>query len=375
MRPSQRATCVPGGTSTTSGVAVRAVLQSAQPVPAAVRPVVAATPERLQVAQRVVAAQRSRRRRGRRRRRRARPSGHGPHAGRTATRRRPARLEPRYARDRPACCGVTIGTMDRVMVITGASTGIGAATARQAAEAGYRVVLAARTRRQARVAGRANSATGRARSAATSASTRTSRRSSRRRSTPSAGSTSCSPTPASASRAASTAGDPEDAKQMILTNVFGVWATIRATAQALRETKGHLLITSSIAGRRALKGSLYSSTKFAVTGMGEAARLDFNGTGVRVTLIEPGMVETEGFSHDLDETLPRRRHRPRRHVRRRAAAARRRQRDPRAADRAGHLANHPFGRWQAAGAPVRSAGARGHAGPCLRGRPCGRPGR
>ncbi len=99
------------------------------------------------------------------------------------------------------------------------------------------------------------------------------------------------------------AGDPEDAKQMILTNVFGVWGTIRATAAALRETKGHLLITSSIAGRRALKGSLYSSTKFAVTGMGEAARLDFNGTGVRVTLIEPGMVETEGFSHDLDATL------------------------------------------------------------------------
>ena len=132
------------------------------------------------------------------------------------------------------------------------------------------------------------------------------------------------------------AGDPEDAKQMILTNVYGVWDTIRATAQALRETKGHLLITSSIAGRRALKGSLYSSTKFAVTGMGEAARLDFNGTGVRVTLIEPGMVETEGFSHDLDETLDGRRHRPRRHVRRRAAAARRRQRDPRAADRAGH---------------------------------------
>ena len=100
-----------------------------------------------------------------------------------------------------------------------------------------------------------------------------------------------------------TEGDPEQAKQVVLTNVYGIYATIRATANALRETKGHLVITSSIAGRRALKGSLYSATKFAVTGMAEAARQDFNGTGVRTTLISPGMVETEGFSHDLDATL------------------------------------------------------------------------
>jgi NADP-dependent 3-hydroxy acid dehydrogenase YdfG len=37
--------------------------------------------------------------------------------------------------------------------------------------------------------------------------------------------------------------------------------------------------------------------------MREPARLELNGTGARVTLIEPGMVETEGFSHDLEETL------------------------------------------------------------------------
>ena len=38
-----------------------------------------------------------------------------------------------------------------------------------------------------------------------------------------------------------------------------------------------------MAGRRALQGSLYSATKWAVTGMGESARQDFNDTGVRVT--------------------------------------------------------------------------------------------
>jgi NADP-dependent 3-hydroxy acid dehydrogenase YdfG len=82
---------------------------------------------------------------------------------------------------------------------------------------------------------------------------------------------------------------------MVLTNVYGAALTIRATYDALAESKGHLILTSSIAGRRALQGSLYSATKFAVTAMGEAARLDFNDTGVRVTLIEPGMVDTPFF--------------------------------------------------------------------------------
>jgi NADP-dependent 3-hydroxy acid dehydrogenase YdfG len=164
--------------------------------------------------------------------------------------------------------------MDRVFLIAGASTGIGAATARLAAEAGYRLVLAARsidkldeltTELGGIAVAFANAGIGHPRGFE--------------------------------------AGDPEDAKQAVLTNVFGVYATIRATAAALRATRGHLVITSSIAGRRALKGSLYSATKFAVTGMAEAARQDFNGTGVRTTLISPGMVETEGFSHDLDDTL------------------------------------------------------------------------
>ena len=82
---------------------------------------------------------------------------------------------------------------------------------------------------------------------------------------------------------------------MVLTNVYGAALTIRATIDHLKATQGHLLLTSSIAGRRALPGSLYSATKFAVTAMGEAARQELNGTGVRVTLIEPGMVDTPFF--------------------------------------------------------------------------------
>jgi NADP-dependent 3-hydroxy acid dehydrogenase YdfG len=194
--------------------------------------------------------------------------------------------------------------MDSVFLIAGASTGIGAATARQAAEAGYRLVLAARS--EDKLQSLVEELGGESKAIAVRCDV-----------------TQWSDQEAMVERARAAfgridvvfanagigqppgfeAGDPEDAKQMVLTNVYGIYATIRATAAALRATKGHLVITSSIAGRRALKGSLYSATKFAVTGMAEAARQDFNGTGVRTTLISPGMVETPGFSHDLDETL------------------------------------------------------------------------
>ena len=88
---------------------------------------------------------------------------------------------------------------------------------------------------------------------------------------------------------------PEHWRDMVLTNVLGAAFTIRATLPALKDTKGHLLLTGSVAGRRAIPGSLYSSTKWAVTGMGESVRQELNGTGVRTTVIEPGMVQTPFF--------------------------------------------------------------------------------
>jgi len=88
---------------------------------------------------------------------------------------------------------------------------------------------------------------------------------------------------------------PELWRDMVLTNVLGAAYTIRATIPALKESVGHLLLTSSVAGRRALPGSLYSATKHAVTAMAESARQELNDSGVRVTSIEPGMVDTPFF--------------------------------------------------------------------------------
>jgi NADP-dependent 3-hydroxy acid dehydrogenase YdfG len=185
---------------------------------------------------------------------------------------------------------------DPVLLITGASTGIGAATARQAAEAGFRLVLSARS--EDKLSALAEELGGDEHAIAVRCDV-----------------TEWSDQEALVRRALDTfgridvtfanagfggprgfkEGTPEEWRSMVLTNVYGAALTIRATYDALAESKGHLILTSSIAGRRALQGSLYSATKFAVTAMGEAARLDFNDTGVRVTLIEPGMVDTPFF--------------------------------------------------------------------------------
>jgi len=91
-------------------------------------------------------------------------------------------------------------------------------------------------------------------------------------------------------------GTVEEWRDMVLTNVYGAALTIRAALPGLKATRGHLLLTGSVAGRRAIVGSLYSATKHAVHAMGESARQELDGTGVRVTVIAPGMVDTPFFA-------------------------------------------------------------------------------
>ncbi len=95
---------------------------------------------------------------------------------------------------------------------------------------------------------------------------------------------------------------PEHWRSMVLTNVYGVALTIRATLPHLLERgDGHFLVTSSVAGRRVLPGSLYSATKWAATAIGEALRAELRqmheNDGIRVTLIEPGMTDTPFFDN------------------------------------------------------------------------------
>jgi NADP-dependent 3-hydroxy acid dehydrogenase YdfG len=193
---------------------------------------------------------------------------------------------------------------DPVFLITGASSGIGAATARAAADAGYRLALAARSvDRLEEIAGELG---GDERAVAIKCDV-----------------TEWADQEAMVAQvldrfgrldvAFANAGfgakrgflseTPEFWRSMVLTNVYGAALTIRATVEALKESRGHLLLTGSVAGRRALPGSLYSATKWAVTAMGEGARQELNGSGVRVTLIEPGAVDTPFFSNQPKTAL------------------------------------------------------------------------
>ncbi len=95
---------------------------------------------------------------------------------------------------------------------------------------------------------------------------------------------------------------PEHWRSMVLTNVYGVALTIRATLPHLLERgDGHFIVTSSVAGRRVLPGSLYSATKWAATAIGEALRAELRqmheNDGIKVTLIEPGMTDTPFFDN------------------------------------------------------------------------------
>ncbi|MEA2429994.1 MAG: hypothetical protein QOF65_2580 [Thermoleophilaceae bacterium] len=187
------------------------------------------------------------------------------------------------------------------MLITGASTGIGAATARRAVDAGWRVALAARSEdkleelvgqlgEEHAVAQRCDVTEFADQEAFVAAALERFGR---------------------IDAAFANAGfgaargflkeDPEQWRQMVLTNVLGVAYTIRAVLPHFKERGGgHFLLTSSVAGRRSLPGSLYSATKWAVSGMGESLRQELRqdeGSEIRVTLVEPGMVDTPFFDN------------------------------------------------------------------------------
>lgn len=94
----------------------------------------------------------------------------------------------------------------------------------------------------------------------------------------------------------------DDWRRMVDVNVLGLLYCTHAALPVLREHgSGHIVNVSSIAGRRASLGAgVYNLTKFGVVGFSEALRQEALHANIRVTIVEPGFVETELLSHNQD---------------------------------------------------------------------------
>jgi NADP-dependent 3-hydroxy acid dehydrogenase YdfG len=87
-------------------------------------------------------------------------------------------------------------------------------------------------------------------------------------------------------------GDPGEWRAMLLTNVLGPAVLVQAALPALRSSRGRIVIVGSVAGIRNSAGNMYQVTKWATRALAENVRLMVTGDGIGVTLIAPGRVDT-----------------------------------------------------------------------------------
>jgi clavulanate-9-aldehyde reductase len=194
---------------------------------------------------------------------------------------------------------------NQLVAVTGASSGIGEATAMACARAGATVALAARRldRLQAladRIAGEG----GRALAVQSDVGDEEQARAFIERAHAELGRLDVLVNNAGVMLLGPIAGAPtEEWRQMIHANVFGVlYCTHAALPLMAAQGSGHIVNVSSVAGRVARAGSgVYNLTKFGVGAFSEALRQEAVPLGVRVTVIEPGAVATELPDHNRPE--------------------------------------------------------------------------
>lgn len=194
--------------------------------------------------------------------------------------------------------------MDRALLITGASSGIGAATARAAAAKGWRVGLMARSKARLDAlveeigADRAMAFT------ADVSSVESQRRAIEAfvgrfgrldAAFANAGLGATSP--------GAEAGDLDNWREMVEVNIWGLLVTVRLALPHLRAARGHMLLTGSRAARTELKGSVYGATKHFVYGFAANLLEEMRPWGGRCTVIAPGLVDTPFFDEPKPQGL------------------------------------------------------------------------
>jgi NADP-dependent 3-hydroxy acid dehydrogenase YdfG len=188
----------------------------------------------------------------------------------------------------------------KVALVTGASSGIGEATAIALAEAGAAVIGARRRDRLDALAGKLRDAGARVlqldldvtdEQACTAAVARTREE---------LGGLDVLVNNAGVMLLGTIVGaDTEDWRRMMETNVMGVMYMTHAAIEGMVEQgSGDIVNMSSVAGRQARKGAgVYNASKWAVNAISESLRQEVTGRGVRIGLVEPGAVATELTDH------------------------------------------------------------------------------
>ncbi|CTQ48274.1 SDR family oxidoreductase [Jannaschia donghaensis] len=183
----------------------------------------------------------------------------------------------------------------KTLFITGASSGIGAQTARQAVDAGWNVGLFARS--EGKITDLAKDLGPRAIALPGDVADRDAQAAALDKLAETFGGIDA--VFANAGTGVETPGtqngDPAEWHDMIHANVMGVLYTAHAALPHLRKTKGHYIVTGSAAGRTHIKGSIYGATKWFVHGFAGNLAEEMTEWGGRCTVISPGMVDTEFF--------------------------------------------------------------------------------
>ena len=98
-------------------------------------------------------------------------------------------------------------------------------------------------------------------------------------------------------------GDPEEWKKLVDVNIMGVLHTTRAVLPELKKTKGTMVMTGSVAGKKHLKGSIYGASKWFVHGYAGNMAEEMREWGGRCCVIAPGMVNTAFFDQPKPDKL------------------------------------------------------------------------
>ena len=190
--------------------------------------------------------------------------------------------------------------MAKTLFITGASSGIGAATAKAAAKAGWNVGLFARSKEK--LEGLAAEIGDQALALPGDATSYEEQEAAIDKLADKFGQIDA--VFANAGRGTDKAGtengDPEEWKGMVDLNVMGALYTAHAAMPHLRKTTGQYVVTGSAAGRRHIKGSIYGATKFFIHGFAGNLADEMSEWGGRCMVVSPGMVNTAFF----DEAKP-----------------------------------------------------------------------